>query len=68
MPVDEGVFGLESFFEKNANGHQFWPTRCIREAPTAVLEASVKRPKGASGLGCESRVALQRAVLQSSNA
>lgn len=43
-------FGLESFFEKNAKGHQFLPTRCMREAPMAVLEASVSSPKGASGL------------------
>lgn len=43
----EGDFRVvESFLEKNAKRCQVLSARCISEAPTVKLEASVKSPKG----------------------
>ena len=46
-----------SLFEKYEIGHHSFPMRCWRTALTATSEASVMMFVGASGFGCESRLA-----------
>ena len=52
-----------SFLEKYEMGRQPFPMYCWRTAPAAMSEASVMMLVGASGFGCERRVALARASL-----
>jgi len=54
----------ESFLEKKARGCHSLFTCCIRAAPMALADASVKRPRRASGTGWASRVASLRASWQ----
>jgi len=54
----------ESFLEKKTRGFHSLFTCCIRAAPRALADASVKRPRRASGTGWARRVASPRAFWQ----
>ena len=49
--------------EKNAKGTQCWPCFWCNTAPTATLDASVVKVRGASRWGCAKRVAFSIGII-----
>ena len=63
LSAKRAALAAESFLE-NARGCHSLFTCCIRAAPSALADASVKRPRRSSGTVCVRRVASPEAPWQ----